>query len=154
MKLTKTEQKYKNMIVESNRVWAEIEIISLRKFVNTTNRQRPEINKMLISLFHEMIEQRGNYRLTVEQQIKGIEWLKRTQLKRDGSLRQAKSTFIGLHEKYVIDNFLRFEMVGFRDISQSPYSSFTYYVPIYKCIAHDGAAFEYSASQSGCEVVG
>jgi hypothetical protein len=154
MKLTKTEQKYKNMIVEPNRVWTETEIISFRSFVNTKNRQRPEINKMLIRLFHEMIDQHGNYGLTPSQQIKGIQWLKRTQLKRDGSIREAKTTFIGLREKYVIDNFLRFEMIGLRDISQSPYSSFTYYVPIYRCIAHDGAAFEYSASQSGCEVVG
>lgn len=154
MQLTKTEQKYKNMIVEPNRVWTETEIISFRSFVNTKNRQRPEINKMLIRLFHEMIDQHGNYGLMPSQQIKGIQWLKKTQLKRDGSLRQAKSTFIGLREKYVIDNFLRFEMIGLRDISHSPYSSFTYYVPIYRCIAHDGAAFEYSASQSGCEVVG
>lgn len=154
MQLTKTEIKYKNLTSNPNHVWTEQEIISFRSFINSKNRQRLEINKMLLNVFHNSCEVSGGLKITTEQAEKGISWLRRTQLNKKGELRSAKSTFIGFREKHVIDNFSHFVMVGLRDIGCSPYSNYTQYVPVYKCVSSEGESFEYSASQSGCEVVG
>lgn len=147
-KLTKTEQKYLNMAKMASRIWLEQDIVSFRAFLRRND--RPEICDMILQTFNSNIEKLPG-KLTPEQQAKGFEWLVRTQIKNDGTLR--KNAFIGQRELDIINNFSHFEFIGLRDINY--FSPMPYFVPVYRCHGKENSFFDYSTTSQGqCEVVG
>ncbi len=116
----------------------EKNIVSLRSFLSNKCRHDKEVFQAIMrkANSHEKV-------LTAEHNQKGIEWLRRTQFKKNGQLSTAKTTFIGEREAHVIRNFSHFTFIGLVDESSNQWPQ---PMPIYKCYATDGTSFEYVAS--------
>lgn len=149
----KTIAKYVELVSDVGRVWTEGEIVSFRSLINTKLSDAPDIREMLMERFHTSVEL-VPFQLRQEQQVKGLMWLRRTQLNTKGLLRNAKTTFITELDLAVMDSFDSFEFVGLVDVSINSSSGYRSYVPIYKCISTNGSWFSYATSSNGnCKVV-
>lgn len=140
---SKTFKKYYAMVTKAGYEFKEQEIISMRSYM----RSKPEAAKILLKEFNKSLETQ-DFTLTLEQQNKGIEWLLRTQFRKDETLR--KNAFVGSREAAILKNYSHFTFSGLRNVGNS---AFTFYVPIYTCHAKDGSSFEYSTNMGQCEIL-
>lgn len=148
-----TIKKYVELVSVAGRVWAEGEIVSFRSLINTKLSDAPDVRDMLMERFNASIDV-VPFQLEGTQQLKGVAWLRATQLNAKGLLRNAKTTFITELDLAVMDSFDSFEFVGLVDVSINSSSGYRSYVPIYKCISTNGSWFSYATSAHGnCKVV-
>jgi hypothetical protein len=146
----KTLQKYTNLI--AGKLWTEQQIISFRSLLNNGLRHQPEVVSQLVNAFCEIAEYSG-YELEISQQLKGLEWLKRTQLNSKGQLRRAKTTFLGLNEVAMLNNFSHFTMVGLYNASNVYHYGINHYVAVYRLHDTKGNWFDYAPTREGFEVL-
>jgi hypothetical protein len=111
---------------------SESEILLLKRRLNDKKIKHDEIFK-----------NKESFKLTEEQEKKGIGWL-RKQWKTPNGVERKNNPF-GAREEYVLDNFDHFELVDFYNnvnYLQSQ-SGLNNYVPYYRVVAKDGSYFEY-----------
>lgn len=83
------------------------------------------------------------FRLTDEQEKKGLKWLNNLRRTKTGAERENNP--FGAREEYVLDNFDRFELVDFYDNAnyyQAQVGRHNYQ-PLYEVVAKDGSSFQY-----------
>jgi hypothetical protein len=134
----KTFDKYKS-VIKSGR-FTELEIIHFRKCLNSCvySNQEQE-GAELLDLFNES----GPYKITKDQSLKGIGWLKRYCFRTNGEVR--RSCKLDLDCVAIIRKFSRFEFVGLYSM-QEHYGSFSEYkkwAPVYRTYSKDGSYFDY-----------
>lgn len=133
----KLVSKYTNILIDNEYI-EEKDIVSLRSFMsNKLRHDRDAFNYFMRTASNT------EKNLTPEHNQKGIDWLRRTQFKKNGQLSTAKTTFIGEREAHVIKNFSHFTFIGLVDESSNQWPQ---PMPVYKCYATDGTSFEYVAS--------
>lgn len=150
----KTIAKYVEMCSTAGRVWTEGEIVSFRSLINTKLSDALDMREMIMECFYQSVELLP-FQLEQVQQLKGLNWLRKTQLNSKGLLRNAATTFITELEVNVLENFDSCGFIGLADVATNSASGYRSYVPIYKCISASGAWFSYRATASGaCRVIG
>jgi hypothetical protein len=146
----KTFRKWSARVLDVDTPWTENEIIYFRKAVNSSSSLPVELRKALKDAFESITNEQG-YKITSEQTDKGIQYIRNRAFKRNGSLRRAKSNPFNTREAHIINNFSHFEFVGLYDANGNGYMQ--YYVPVYRVIAKDGTAFEYSTNMGQMEIL-
>ena len=130
-------------------VWTKSDIMSLNKALNDLEWQRawpkdkPERTrwlKAIETIFYDYCN--STKQLTPEQTKFGIEWLKRYCFKLNGKPRNQKNNPFTDHDRRIIQNFDRFELVGFEDMSYH-YGGRSWYVPVYRTWSTYGCYFDY-----------
>lgn len=134
-KRDRTVEKYEALIAKAS--FTERELISFRKLVNGSSRLSKFDAQLLIDAFNAVADIKG-VKLTKEQQLKGIDWLRNVTFKLNGQVR--KSAPLAYFEQEVVKNFKKFTCVGLYDLSTNNYRQV---VPIYRCIARNGLYFDY-----------
>ncbi len=132
--------KYQKLIKKG--LFTEQELISFRKYINGLSGMIPA-QWQLLTDFQNKAEEKG-IRLTSQQQVKGILWLKEKTFKLNGELRL--SSPCGVFESSVLKKFRAFKCVGLHNLSDNDYRQ---YVPIYRCIATNGNYFDYICKMWG-----
>lgn len=150
----KSHYEMRERLENKKHVWSEGEINSLRKNLGYCSNWSEYARETLIDDYFR----RGDmhcFNITKEQSKKGIDWLKSSQLKKNGQLRAAKSTFLTENEAEIIKNFKKFQFIGLEFSSYNPYSKSHQLIrPIYRTIAKNGDYFDYASSAfNGCELV-
>lgn len=141
-----TIKKYMELVSTAGRVWTESELVSFRSLINTKLRHETDVRDMLVERFNASLDI-VPFKLEGGHQIKGLQWLRKTQLNKSGLPRAASTTFIGIHELTVLQQFHSIELAGLRDVaSASAYRAFT---PVYRVIGFSGASFDYSQNSCG-----
>lgn len=120
-------------------VWTENEIIYFRKYINGSSPLNAYDAQGLIDAVDGKV-----YRITEQQSVKGILWLKNQCFTGRGILR--RSCPFKTFEVNVISNFREFRFVGLYNVSDNSYRN---YMPIYRCIAKNGDFFDYVAYSFG-----
>lgn len=134
----KTYKKYLEM-TKRGHVWTEKEIIYFRKYLNGSSPATiDQIENLLASI------EGKTYRITQEQNQKGIQWLRNQCFKLNGKVR--RSCKFKPFELDIILNFKEFRFVGLYNVSENSYRN---YMPIYRTIAKDGSYFDYVAYSFG-----
>jgi hypothetical protein len=131
----------------SRGIVTEWELRMLRKNIRWSfSRNRKEVNVLtqeerwaLLELFEER-----SLDLTKEQQKKGIEWLRNTHFRKDGS--QRRSSKLSSQHLYVIRNFSHFTFEGFASQHRSNGQLETQCV--YRTYAKNGIYFDYVVDPS------
>lgn len=139
---TEKEQKTKNKTynkwlncTKRGHVWTENEIIFFRKYLNGSS----SIDINTVYYLASQIDNK-NFKITDQQSVKGILWLKNKCFTNNFKIR--KNCPFKNFEINVIKNFKEFRFVGLYNVSENFYRN---YMPIYRCIAHNGDYFEYVA---------
>ncbi len=131
-------------ITKRGHVWTENEIIYFRKYINGSSPLDVDSIEQLINCVEGK-----TYRITEQQSIKGILWLKNKCFSTRGVRKSCKFKPFEIN---VIANFKEFRFVGLYDASDNNYRN---YMPIYRTIAKDGSWFDYVAySFSEMKVIG
>lgn len=140
----KTINKYMEMVSNAGRVFTEQEIISLRSFLNMKLKDAPDVRQAIVNRFFESLEI-VPFQLTKEQQMKGLQWLIKTQINKKGDLRNAQTTFLQQEHLDMIRNFENFEFVGLENLANSfqVNAGYMQYMPVYRLNTTDGRWFEY-----------
>lgn len=134
----KTFNKYLAM-TKRGHVWTESEIIYFRKYINGSSPLESHLVQDLIASIEDKV-----FRITDQQSVKGILWLKDKCFQKNGKVR--RSCKFKPFELDVILNFKEFRFVGLYDVSDNNYRN---YMPIYRTIAKDGSYFDYVAYSFG-----
>lgn len=136
--------KYRRMLDYTNHTWTEGEINQLRKSLGPCSNWSIVARETIISDYFRHCH-RHNFKITEDQSNKGIEWLKKTQLKKNGELRNSQSVFINEGDKKILENFSHFKFIGLE------FSDFNYYsnsyrniAPIYRTFDKSGNYFDYA----------
>lgn len=132
--------RYRELISNPKHVWTEGEINGLRKCLGYCTNW----SSVARSEFTEDIQRMTfpAFKITPEQTRFGLEWLKRTQFKKNGELRA--SAFIGSREASILRRFKRFEFVGLDFMPPNPYTGIPEAVaPLYRAVARNGDSFTY-----------
>jgi hypothetical protein len=138
MRPNKTYLKYLAM-TKRGHIWTEQEIIYFRKYVNGS------IPLDIDSIEHLIASVDGKYfRITNQQTVKGILWLKNKCFKNNGSVRKACP--LKPFERAVIQSFKEFRFVGLYNVSDNSYRN---YMPVYRVVATNGMYFDYVAYSWG-----
>lgn len=149
MESSKTFLKWEKRVQDTATPWTENEIIYFRKAVGSSG-LKDELERQSL---REQFEQRAKkgYGITPEQTEKGINYLKNTCFKKNGSLRDTKKRMtFGLREIAIIKDFYEFKFVGIYDASPNHYR---FYTPVYRVIDSRGNAFEYTTNMGEMTVV-
>jgi hypothetical protein len=138
----KTYNKYLNY-TKRGHVWTENEIIFFRKYINDHLNHNSSIDFDDIYFLIGKISGQ-QYKITDQQSVKGILWLKNKCFTNSYKIR--RNCLFGAFEINVITNFKEFRFVGIQNISPNFYKCF---MPIYRCIARNGDFFDYVAYTNG-----
>lgn len=136
----KTVAKYQKII--KGGLFTEKDLIYFRKYINGNAELFPSQWRLLTDF--EKKAQSIGIKLTSQQQVKGLLWLKEKTFKLNGNLRS--NSPCGEFEANVIKRFKSFKCVGLHNLSQNEYRQ---YVPIYRCIATNGCYFDYICKMWG-----
>lgn len=142
--------KYCRMMEHEGHTWTEGEINYLRKCLGFCSNWSDSAQD---SFEADYLRHGFDYAITQEQTDKGIEWLVRTQLKLNGDLRQAKTTFITEDESVILKSFSHFRFIGITRCGYNHYNGrYSVIAPIYRVFAEDGSYFDYTATMEGAEL--
>ncbi len=148
MKKSKTFNKWLTRVQDNETPWSENDIIYFRKAVGSSGLKSNDERDELRGAFNSD----EGYKITENQTSKGINYLKNTIYKANGSLRNTiKSRAFGLREKAIIDNFSHFL---FTDIHNGSSNYYEFYLPVYRVIAKNGSYFEYTTNMGQMVVTG
>ncbi len=145
----KTFLKWANRIKDTKTPWTENEIIYFRKAVGSSGLKELELRSKLLDMFNTILSEKS-YKITEQQSIKGINYIKGVCFKKNGQLRDSKQNCFSDYEATIILNFRKFEFVGLHYASQNAYA---FYTPIYRVISKQGRSFEYTTNMGRMEVV-
>lgn len=143
-----TIAKYLSRVATPGSIWTESELVSFRSLVNTKLSDQPDTREMLLDRFNAAVAI-VPYQLEQQQQLKGLNWLRSTQLNKKGQLRDSATTFIGQLELSILIDAVSVELAGLQDVARNSCSGYRRYVPVYRVTATSGQWFEYSSACTG-----
>jgi hypothetical protein len=137
------------LAILDKKVLTKAEISMFARMLNLNQRSKDSDKREQVWSLIEKLDEK-NYAITEEQSEFGINWLKKLLFKSNGLLRNTKQvgeflSSIGHNQEDILDivnNFDRFEFVGFHEASSGFYSHFA---PIYRTIGKNGRYFDYTA---------
>lgn len=128
-------KKWLARIEDKKTAWTEQEIIFFRRAIGQCGLKDPAERALLRSLFADAVENEG-YKITREQDMKGLRYLLDKSLKKNGEHR--KGSKFGTFELAVLLHFSHHTLSGlYRD------TYCEHYLPIYRAYDTEGNWFEY-----------
>ncbi len=150
----KTFERYRKLI--QTRTWKEQDIISFRSMLRANVRNPSvawdgETNAQKALYLLTRFKERAPYRITREQTVKGLDWLKRSCFKVNGDIRNSKSRPFDTWECEVIARIMkRFSHWTFDDVTDvSGGDRWPVYMPQYTMRSKDGIEFTYVPGSQG-----
>lgn len=151
---------YSNHLLVLNKVKIEKnEINAISKFLNSVRFASNCDNSLIKSKANLLLEIIWNrkenkpYKLSKEQTVFGINWLKNYYLTKKGIERKrVKNDFYNYHEnevKEILDNFKEFRFLGFTAQWDNWRKCYTYFIPVYQVISKDDRSFNYAPVYMG-----
>jgi predicted aldo/keto reductase-like oxidoreductase len=141
IEVSDTDARYIAMILDKNHVWTEQDIIQFRSRLHGSKSNcNPEL---LNEMFFENIPEDG-YKITKQQSDKGIEFLKKTLFKIDGTPRNtelAKHTDTALFE--AIADFESFSFVDLHGYTVNMRTGSFWFAPVYRIHTKSGKDVDY-----------
>lgn len=143
-----TIKKYEGL--KSKKVWTKQEILGVAHALTALDQGSSRAENMdeeMKYLLHEllgMFSEGTQIDITSDQSQQGIDWLRKNVVNSKGQLRDTgmvREAGFDQESVHIIQNFQRFELVGFHNDERSHS-----YAPIYRTIASDGKYFDYSVS--------
>ncbi len=159
MKSSKVYARYSALL--SQQYLAEGQIRSLRTLLNNGSRNTTltaDERQALRDAYE--YETANHYRIFSEQEEKGIEFLRKTMFRKDGSPRRDKrsSVFSAIHHG-IVDQFQEFYFCGYYDATDYSHASAYYfncrnYLPVYRCCGALGYFdYVYDRNRGGFEIL-
>lgn len=140
-----TINKYKAII--KKRLFKEQELISFRKLLANYNHQ-PEVRELL-TLFRN----KAPHRITKEQSLKGLNWLKKRCFKRDGGVRESKNRPFDFQEcmvlKEILNDYSHWTLEDLQEPYYSNMSNYPHYLPVYTIHSKKALTLTYLAGMQG-----
>ncbi len=143
--MSKTFRKYKALV--EKRKWTENEIIYFRKALGYCGNFDDSQKGYLLAALAE-----NEHDITLEQEAKGIEYLRNLAFKQDGSLRKTKDYPFGGYELNILRDFYEFKFVNLAP-ERNGMGEVMCYSAVYRVYDTKGNSFDYVAHPMGGVVV-